>query len=96
MELQKLGAILLAKDLRDFDNLYRKSVRVIVYKGKNKVETIREQTFEQGYAVGFPMLIDWVNGQLPANEEIGRALREEVRMYPEIAIREISANMIIH
>lgn len=42
------------------------------------------------------MLIDWVNGQLPANEEIGRALREDVRMYPEIAIREISANMIIH
>ena len=42
------------------------------------------------------MLIDWVNGQLPANEEIGRALREDVRMYPEIAIREISGNMIIH
>lgn len=32
----------------------------------------------------------------PANEEIGKALREDVRMYPEIAIREISANMIIH
>ncbi len=41
-------------------------------------------------------MIDWVNGQLPANEEIGRALRRDVRMYPEIAIREISANMIIH
>ena len=94
--ITELGAILLAKDLRNFDNLHRKSVRVIVYKGKNKVETIREQTFEQGYAICFPMLIDWVNGQLPANEEIGRALREDVRMYPEIAIREISANMIIH
>ncbi len=94
--ITELGAILLAKDLRDFDNLHRKSVRVIVYKGKNKVETIREQTFEQGYAVCFPMLIDWVNGQLPANEEIGKALRKDVRMYPEIAIREISANMIIH
>ncbi len=94
--ITELGAILLAKDLRNFDNLYRKSVRVIVYKGKNKVETIREQTFEQGYAICFPMLMDWVNSQLPANEEIGRALRVDVRMYPEIAIREISANMIIH
>lgn len=94
--ITELGAILLAKDLRDFDALYRKAVRVIVYKDKSKVETIREQSFEQGYAVCFPMMIDWVNGQLPANEEIGKALREDVRMYPEIAIREISANMIIH
>ena len=94
--ITELGAILLAKDLRDFDSLYRKAVRVIVYKGKNKLETVGEKSFEQGYAVGFPMMIDWVNGQLPANEEIGRALRKDVRMYPEIAIREISANMIIH
>jgi predicted HTH transcriptional regulator len=69
---------------------------VIVYKGTGKLETIREQIFEQGYAVCFKTMVDWVNGQLPANEEIGRALRKEVRMYPEIAIREIAANMIIH
>lgn len=94
--ITELGAILLAKDLRDFDNLYRKAVRVIVYNGKSKVDTVREQGFEQGYAVCFPMMIDWVNGQLPANEEIGKALREDVRMYPEISIREICANMIIH
>lgn len=94
--ITELGAILLAKDLRDFDGLYRKAIRVIVYKDKSKVETIREQSFEQGYAVCFPMMIDWVSGQLPANEEIGKALREDVRMYPEIAIGEISANMIIH
>ena len=94
--ITELGAILLAKNLRDFDNLFRKAIRVIVYKGKSKVETTREHIFEQGYAVCFPNVIDWVNGQLPANEEIGRALREDVRMYPEIAIREISANMLIH
>ncbi len=94
--ITELGAMLLAKDLRDFDGLYRKAIRVIVYKDKSKIETIREQSFEQGYAVCFPMMIGWVNGQLPANEEIGKALREDVRMYPEISIREISANMIIH
>lgn len=92
----EMGAMLLAKDLRQFDNLHRKSVRIIVYRGKNKVDTIREQSFEQGYAVCFANMIDWINGQLPANEEIGKALRKNVRMYPEIAIREIVANMIIH
>ncbi len=94
--ITKLGALLLAKDLRIFDAVNRKSVRVIVYKGKNKIETEREQINTKGYAVGFEGLIDWINSQLPANEEIGRALRNETRMYPEIAIREVVANAIIH
>lgn len=33
---------------------------------------------------------------MPANEEIGKVLREETRMYPEIAIRELVANALIH
>ena len=41
-------------------------------------------------------LIDWINSQLPANEEIENTLRENVRMYPEIAIRELVANALIH
>jgi ATP-dependent DNA helicase RecG len=94
--ITELGAIVLAKDLKNFDSLRRKAVRVIIYKGKGKLETVREQIFEQGYAVCFSDLMNWVNGQLPANEEIGKALRREVRMYPEIALREIVAKMIIH
>lgn len=94
--ITKLGALLLAKDLEDFRDIGRKAVRVIIYKGKNKIETIREQIGKKGYAVGFEGLIDWINSQLPANEEIGRALRQESRMYPEIAIRELVANTLIH
>jgi len=33
---------------------------------------------------------------LPENEEIGQALRIETRMYPELAIRELVANALIH
>lgn len=91
-----LGAILFAKNLQDFESVYRKSMRVILYKGKNKVETEREQIGAKGYALGFEGLVDWVNSHLPANEEIGKALRTETRMYPEIAIRELVANSLIH
>lgn len=94
--ITELGAILFAKHLSDFDGLKRKMVRVIVYKGKSKIETIREQTFDKGYAIGFEEMVAWINSQLPANEEIGLALRKDARMYPEIAIRELTANMIIH
>lgn len=94
--ITKLGAILFAKDLNNFSNLKRKSVRVIIYEGKNKLKTIREQIGVRGYAVGFEGLVNWINSQLPANEVIGKALRKDVRMYPEIAIRELVANALIH
>ncbi len=51
--ITKLGAILFAKNLSDFEAAQRKSVRVIVYKGNNKIETIREQMGSKGYAIGF-------------------------------------------
>lgn len=69
---------------------------MIVYKGKDKIKTEREQIGKKGYAVGFEGLIDWINSQLPANEEIGKAFRQDTRMYPEIAIRELVANALIH
>lgn len=94
--ITKLGGLLFAKQLSDFEGIQRKSVRVIVYKGKSKVETEREQIGAKGYAIGFEGLLEWINSQLPANEEIGKAFRKETRMYPEIAIRELVANALIH
>lgn len=94
--ITNLGAILFAKNLDDFPDLKRKAIRVIVYKNNNKIETIREQIGGKGYVSGYQGLIDWVNSQLPANEEIGKAFRDDKRMYPEIAVRELLANAIIH
>ena len=94
--ITNLGAILFAKNLKDFPSLSRKAIRVIKYKGNNKVETERDLIGNRGYAIDFTSLLEWINGQLPANEEIGKSLRKEVRMYPEIAIRELVANSIIH
>jgi len=94
--ITNLGALLFAKDLNDFPDLKRKAIRVIVYKHNNKIETVREQIGGKGYVSGYQGLIDWVNSQLPANEEIGKAFRDDKRMYPEIAVRELLANAIIH
>lgn len=94
--ITNLGALLFAKQLNDFESIARKALRVIVYRGKSKVETEREQIGVRGYALGFEGIVDWINSQLPANEEIGKALRSETRMYPEKAIRELVANALIH
>lgn len=95
-DVTNLGAILFAKHLSDFESLARKAVRVIIYKGNNRVETMKEQIGTKGYAVGFGGLIAYINDQLPRNEQLGQALRKEVRMYPEVAVRELVANAIIH
>ncbi|MHC5162600.1 MAG: ATP-binding protein [Planctomycetota bacterium] len=95
-DIMNLGAILFAKNLSDFKHLRRKSIRVIVYEGNNKIKTLREQEGNKGYASGFEGLIEFINNLLPANEVIEKALRKTVPMYPEIAIRELVANSIIH
>jgi len=91
-----LGALLFAKNLDEFDSLARKSVRVTTYEGTNKLTIKKDIVGKKGYAVGFEGLIDYINGQLPSNEVIGKALRESVPMFPEIAIRELVANALIH
>ena len=94
--ITKLGALLFAKHLSDFDSIKRKQVRVVVYNDNNKIDIIREQFFDIGYAIGFANIINWINGQQPSSETIGEAFRENTTMFPEIAIREIVANMLIH
>jgi predicted HTH transcriptional regulator len=95
-DITNLGTILFAKHLSDFESLARKAVRVIRYKGVNRVETVKEKPSVKGYASGFESLIGYINDQLPRNEVIGQALRKEVPMYPELAIRELVPNALIH
>lgn len=95
-DITNLGAILLAKNIEEFENLSRKAVRVIIYEGKDRMKTIKELDGKRGYATGFESLIGFINDLLPANEVIKTALRADVKMYPEIAIRELVANALIH
>lgn len=94
--ITNLGAVLFATKLDHFPSLKRKAVRVITYKGDSKVETAREVVGGRGYAAGFEGLIAYINGLIPSNEVIGQALRKTVPMYPELAIRELVANALIH
>ncbi len=95
-DITNLGGILFAKDLTEFDRLSRKALRVVQYDGRNRVQTIREREGAKGYAVGFEGAVGYINNLLPTNEQIEQALRKEVPVYPEIAIRELVANALIH
>ena len=94
--ITNLGAVMFAKKLRNFRHLERKTIRLIQYRGNNRVDTVREIEETRGYAVGFEGLIDKIKTLLPRVEVIGAALRSDVSMYPDLAIRELVANAIIH
>jgi ATP-dependent DNA helicase RecG len=96
--ITNLGAILFANDLECFDSsIARKAVRFIAYNGNNRAATVTHRhDVRKGYASGFEGLVSYINDLLPHNEHIGKAFREEKPLYPEIAIREIIANALIH
>jgi predicted HTH transcriptional regulator len=94
--IRRLGALLLAKRLDDFPDIARKAPRVVAYNGNSKLDTKLDQLGTKGYAVGFQGLVRFVMTQLPQNEIIRDALREEVKLVPEIVIREVVANALIH
>ena len=95
--ITNLGAILFARRMQDFPSLERKAIRVIKYDGTDRIASAsKEQVGGKGYANGFEGLIDYINNLLPNNEILGKAIRSVVPMYPEIAVRELVANAIIH
>ncbi|MCW8918369.1 MAG: putative DNA binding domain-containing protein [Gammaproteobacteria bacterium] len=91
-----IGALLLAKSLKSFTTVSRKAARVIVYDGESKMNTRTDITGDKGYAVGFVGLVNYVMGQLPQNEVIEQAIRKDVKLLPEVVIRELLANALIH
>lgn len=96
--ITNLGAILFARRLSDFSpSLARKAVRFVAYEGLNRACPVTHRhDVEKGYANGFRGLIEYIDGLLPRNEQIGKAFREESPLYPSIAIRELVANALIH
>lgn len=96
--ITNLGAILFASRLSEFEpSLARKAVRFVAYDGKNRAAMVTHRLDEQrGYAVGFEPLVGYLNDLLPKNEHIGAALREARPLFPELAIRELVANALIH
>ena len=94
--ITNMGAILFAKKLSNFPRLERKAVRVVQYKGNNRLNMLKEDIGNKGYAVGFDGLLKYIEALLPAQEMISGAIRSKVLAYPIVALREAIANALIH
>jgi len=94
--ITNLGLALFAKNMEGLGGLHRKAMRIVQYKQDNRLAALKERVETRGYASGFEGLIRTINDLLPSNEVIGEAIRKTVPVFPELTIREIVANALIH
>lgn len=95
--IRNLGALLLARRLSAFGlSIERKAPRLVVYEGTDKLRTRLDRLGQRGYAVGFENLVRSVHDMAPMNEVLEQTVRQEVRMFPQQAVRELVANALVH
>lgn len=94
--ITNLGAILFARDLKNFSNLRRKSLRFVKYEGISNTHAVKEFIEETGYAVCFDTFINYILAFIPSKEIYDNIIREEIYSIPKLVIRELIANALIH
>lgn len=96
--INRMGVLLLAKSISACDShLALKRMRVLRFKGISDIHTIGfDEIFDRGYATGFDDLVKMVVGQLDNERPVKGALRQYDEFVPEVAVRELLANALIH
>ena len=94
-KITNLGALLFARDLTKFKELQFKTLRIILYTGKNRIEAHPELDFKEGYACGFEHFVQFIMERTSV-EVIEKVYRETKASYPERTVREFLANALIH
>lgn len=97
-DITNMAGVLFARDINCLPGLARKSLRVIKYEGRDRVSrNYLEQPGRMGYAIGFEGAVRYINSLLPPAKEVIRdVFRIELTAYPNLVIREILANALIH
>lgn len=95
-DVTNLLVLACAKNLKNFPSVAEKAPRVIRYKGKSKLETDTDQEGGRGLVVGFKPMLKYIMDRVPHREEMRQGQRETIYSFPELAVRELVANALIH
>lgn len=91
-----MGALLYARRLSEFSSVSRKAIRIIQYEGKNRLNILKEEIDDRGYALGLDDVLRYIEALLPTREVFDGAVRKKQTVYPSAAIKEIVSNALIH
>ncbi len=95
-DISNYGALMIATNLKAFDGLEKRGVRVIRYPDKSRIGGIGEKIFYNGYAIVFEEIIQYILTVIPQEEVIEKGIRRQKYHFPETAIRELLANVMVH
>lgn len=96
-DVLNLGALLLARDLRPFGALARKALRVVLYRGVDAAAPSAELPLgERGYVLVLDEALRTLALRLPADEAVVGARRQRREHFPELALRELVVNALVH
>lgn len=95
-DVTNLLALLSARSFQSIPLLSRKALRVVVYEGASKLHAQSDTTEDGGYGLIFPELLAHIMEKVPHHEVMLQGTRTTVYEMPEIAIRELVANALIH
>lgn len=95
--ITNMGAYVLAKNLSEFPTLLRRTPRITRYFGNKTTDNaISDQKGRIGIGVGFNNVIKNIMSSIPYTEDYSEGTRKNIPMYPQIAIRELVANALVH
>lgn len=96
-DISNFGALLYAKDLDSFPTLSGKAVRIITYIGDSKISAKQEYRSRGGYIVDFNRMIAEILSNTISRETLNDdGIRRIEYQYPEVTLRELLANMLVH
>lgn len=95
--LTNLGAYTLASDLNKFPDILRRTIRIVKYNGTSSLEnSVYDRSGSLGIAISFKNILLNIMNLIPYSEMYNGGLRDEIHLFPEIAIRELVANALVH
>lgn len=95
-DITNLGAVLFGFDLTEFSGLEFKPIRLLMYDGNDKTASSDEFAGTKGYAIAFASFIRYIMARIPKSEFYVDGIRKSLPRFPEVAIRELTANALIH
>ena len=96
LSITNLGALLLARSMREFPGLTKRPLRVVRFAGKGSREILDDKTFDEGYALSLQAAEDFVMARIPSREVAEGAFRRIRHAYPQRAVRELTVNAVVH
>jgi predicted HTH transcriptional regulator len=94
--LTNLGLLLCSKDLTKINGFERYSIRINSYSGSSKMFPSKENIFSKGFSFSIDQAVTHIINIIPHSEILKKATRLNVPVIPEIAIRELLGNAVIH